>query len=485
MCKQTHHAIPTPKRSEIETMTKYRTLQSTLLAALACITLSLLTLQPAIAQDTPEETTPPTESTEFSLTRKITIPLQNGKIDFGDLLAIVTEELGFDGTKIRKHINWQFRPDTHMGRGPLMAIETATNDVVQFAIQPDSLVITYDRIKFHRESKRIRGKIRTYITRFFPDAAAAAQARYGFRIHADLQHQNLAPEKFDFQGNLSRNKKFVILVHGLDDPRKIWETVRPVLLKNNYIVCEFDYPNDQAIADSAEFLAQELELLKKLGLTEASIVAHSMGGLVTRETLTNPEYYEGDSSGGGRFPSLDKFIMTGVPNQGSQMARFHFATEIRDQIARTLSGDGLIFDGFFDGAGEAKIDLLPNSEFLHTLNARPLPAPIQITIISGIASPVGNKKIEALLKRYQEKIPGEGDPDIKAQAFAESLKNLSAGFGDGCVSLKSSKLAGVTDHEILAGNHVTVIRNQAHHDPDRIAPAVAIILDRLAKSPDQ
>ncbi len=40
-----------------------------------------------------------------------------------------------------------------------------------------------------------------------------------------------------------------------------------------------------------------------------------------------------------------------------------------------------------------------------------------------------------------------------------SLKNLSNGFGDGCVSLKSTKLLGVTDHVPVKGNHLTVVFN--------------------------
>ena len=60
----------------------------------------------------------------------------------------------------------------------------------------------------------------------------------------------------------------------------------------------------------------------------------------------------------------------------------------------------------------------------------------------------------------------------------DALDEVSAGAGDGTVSLESTRLAGVKDHVVVEGNHMSMIRNVRVVSP-RVPPAVPLILDRL------
>jgi hypothetical protein len=136
----------------------------------------------------------------------------------------------------------------------------------------------------------------------------------------------------------------------------------------------------------------------------------------------------------------------------------------------------------FDGAGEAKIDLLPGSTFLTTLNARPMPEGIAMTSIIGIASPVQEVEIQAFEKQFATQLNEQGKQ--QAQSVSKALEQLVAGIGDGCVSLASAHLDGVTDEVMVHANHRTMLRTVpliSHGTP----PAIPVILDRLASDVPQ
>jgi pimeloyl-ACP methyl ester carboxylesterase len=82
------------------------------------------------------------------------------------------------------------------------------------------------------------------------------------------------------------NHEPVVLIHGLDDPGQVWQILAPALLKSGFKVWLMHHPNDQPIVESARLFFKELKALKQRGVDRISIVAHSMGGLVSREMLT-------------------------------------------------------------------------------------------------------------------------------------------------------------------------------------------------------
>ena len=52
------------------------------------------------------------------------------------------------------------------------------------------------------------------------------------------------------------------LVHGLDDPGEVWQVLAPELVKHGLDVFLLHYPNDQPVAESAQFFFQELKELE-------------------------------------------------------------------------------------------------------------------------------------------------------------------------------------------------------------------------------
>jgi pimeloyl-ACP methyl ester carboxylesterase len=283
---------------------------------------------------------------------------------------------------------------------------------------------------FIDEERHIRSQIRSQFEQKFATEIEDAKKRFGlhpFSLQAAQSNQPSAIES-----------KNVILIHGLDDPGKVWMNLAPVVARNNHNVWIMTYPNDQPIRDSAFFFNEQLIQLKNTGVDEVFIVAHSMGGLVTREVLTNPETRCSTTS--CKRTHIKQLIMVGTPNHGSEMARFRELAEFREQASRLFEGQAGWLDWIADGAGEAGLDLMPGSSFLQELNQRPLPVDTEFFIIAGVIAEQDN-------------------------------------IGDALVSLDSAKLEDIP-FTVVEGNHLSIVRNISEMS-QRIPPAIPIISELL------
>jgi hypothetical protein len=200
-----------------------------------------------------------------------------------------------------------------------------------------------------------------------------------------------------------------------------------------------------------------------------------MGGLVSRELLTRPDIGYARAASEGRVPDITTLVMVGTPNHGSQMARFRIFTEIRDQMSRIAQGEGNWLGGVLDGAGEAKIDLLPGSNFLTDLNARPHPAGVRMLVIAGVASPWKEKDIHSWVDQLRPNLPEQRQKEF--QALGDALVSMTHGLGDGLVTVDSTRLEGVP-HRTVDGTHLSMIRNLTEGSR-RIPPSVPIIVEHL------
>ena len=415
-------------------------------------------------------------TTSADLVHTASLPLDGGQVHTGKLLGRVGQWFGLDEQTIADALDFRIDVSSAAGRGLVSQLQSLTGGVVTTDVKPDRLVITLDRLRLRQNEKQLRTRFRGMVETLFPQAAAAVKARYGMRIYLDEKPPAQQPDPAQF----GDGRRVVVLVHGLDEPGRVWMVLRPALLRAGMIVADFEYPNDQPIDESSQLLAEELRRVKTMGVDRVSLVGHSMGGLVSRHVLTDPRWYAGAGRGHDDLPGVDRLIMIGTPQHGSQMARLRIATEIRDHVMRSLSGDGMIFDGFFDGAGEAKIDLLPGSRFLTTLNNRPHPEGVTMTIIAGRASPVTPDRIVEALDGVKDHLDVEQDT---IDGLRDGLHGLVAGVGDGAVSLRSSRLDGVEDYVLVDGTHLSIIRN-VMESSTRVPPAVPLVLDRLAESND-
>jgi pimeloyl-ACP methyl ester carboxylesterase len=321
---------------------------------------------------------------------------------------------------------------------------------------------------YREEEKELRTRLREAVKESFPDQAEAFSRTVGLTPFQSSLPTATPPSR----------EGAVVLVHGLDDPGKVWRSLAPELSDRGLGVWLMQYPNDQPIAESAALLFDELQTLRQGGVERMALVGHSMGGLVCRELLTSPEIEYASSGRGGLVPEVTSLIMVGTPNHGSPLARFRGVMEARDQWARLTRGEASWVSGILDGAGEAKIDLLPGSRFLTELNARPQPGGIDALIIAGVVSPWRPGEIREWIESEQE--DATDDQRRRLEELGESLLSLADGLGDGLVSVESTRLEGV-EHRIVEGTHLTMIRNLTAHS-DRTPPAVPIIVDRLGRA---
>jgi pimeloyl-ACP methyl ester carboxylesterase len=321
---------------------------------------------------------------------------------------------------------------------------------------------------YREEEWELRRQLREAVKKTFPEQTAKFSQRFG-----------LVYFETDRQANREQgpNRKSIVLVHGLDDPGKVWRNLAPALVKENFSLWLMHYPNDQPIVESARLFFEELKELKQLGIHRISIVAHSMGGLVSREMLTRPDMGYNRSEKNRQVPEVTTLIMVGTPNHGSQLVRFRMFTEIRDQLVRLTKGGANWLGAILDGAGEAKIELLPGSRFLTELNARPQPAGVDMLTIAGIISPWKEDDIDRWLDNLREEV--SDDEQQQVDELGKIMIAMTHGLGDGLVTVKSTRLEGVL-HRTVEGNHLSMIRNISKSSR-HIPPAVLVIVDRLKK----
>lgn len=319
------------------------------------------------------------------------------------------------------------------------------------------------------EEKALRSQVRKTVMEKFPKQAEKFSQNIG--LFPYIEDREAVSEE-------AQNRNAVVLIHGLDDPGKVWQNLAPQLAQAGNDVWLMNYPNDQPIVESALLFLKELKNLRQHGINRISIVAHSMGGLISRELLTSPEIaYSRLAKQDEVVPQVERFIMVGTPNHGSQMARLRFFSEVRDHFDRLVKGkfNGLGF--ILDGAGEAKIDLLPGSLFLTELNKRPQPEWVDMFIIAGISTPWSNDDMNNMLRDIGQKVGGDQAQELqKIGSFMESMSN---GLGDGLVTLESAILPGIP-YLTVNGTHLSMIRNISL-ESKRVPPAVPIVLNLLNK----
>lgn len=194
----------------------------------------------------------------------------------------------------------------------------------------------------------------------------------------------------------------VLLVHGITRSSKSMAAYRPPLEKAGYRVFPFDYPSTRVDLDTAaDYLHQVIESLN--GIERLHIVAHSMGGVVTR-TYRAKHHDE----------RLTRLVLVGSPQKGAELA----------DLMRGKAN--LVFKTIFGPAGQ---QLVTDSDgFL-----KKLPTPdLDFAVIAGGLAPNG----------FNPLIPGDDD---------------------GIVSLESTRLPGAVDFLYVESLHLALNRNESAH----------------------
>lgn len=297
-------------------------------------------------------------------------------------------------------------------------------------------------LMFPEQSSLLGKTVAGWMRTVFPEAARQTDATHGLVPYCLPERQIPDPQITDPPTGVAGQGRPVILIHGLDEPGRVWLNLAPALCREGFQVWEFTYPNDQAIEVSARLLFEKIRSVKWGQAGSLDLVAHSMGGLVARQMLTDPGMGYTSAIERGKVPAVNRLIMVGTPNHGAFLARFRLIMEAREQVLNRIHHHGSWLQGFLDGSGEAGPQLLPGSAFLDHLNARPHPEGVSMTVIAGIISPW---------------LP----------------------VGDGLVSTASARLEKIAFYEV-PGNHLTMVRNLSAGSC-RVPPAVPLILGLLTR----
>ncbi len=180
-------------------------------------------------------------------------------------------------------------------------------------------------------------------------------------------------------GGFDAERPPVILVHGIHDSPDRMRDIAAELDRRGMQVMVFFYDDtDTRTHSSGSQLAEEMTDLRGLYGEDASIdiVAHSMGGLVTRSALNDlaqPGWYEGDPSTDGanpragfdsiRFRALDT-AWTGYPHEPGAMSSLveGFLDTNGMEAMTDMRGNSQMFQHLFDPALDG-VDLQTTAAF--------------------------------------------------------------------------------------------------------------------------
>ncbi len=164
--------------------------------------------------------------------------------------------------------------------------------------------------------------------------------------------------------NFSAARKPMILVHGINGKYPYFSKDFISKLDGNpnttaddiFDIWQFYYPYDQQIEISGNLLGDAIQILQSYGYNaRVNIVAHSMGGLVTRSLIQSSKYQN----------NIRKFLMLGTPNHGSH-STFRLSHHVSYPSSTLINS---IFVGT-DTDSPAVKQLYPGSAFLTNLNAQ-------------------------------------------------------------------------------------------------------------------
>jgi pimeloyl-ACP methyl ester carboxylesterase len=276
--------------------------------------------------------------------------------------------------------------------------------------------------------------------------------------------------------------RLVLLVHGLDEPGDIWSDLAPEIVKADYHVGRFEYPNDQPVLDSGALLVASLRSARAAGVEEVSLIAHSMGGLVAFDALTREDGYGGIVEGTDELPRVVRLITVGTPWAGSPWARLRVVAEVREQAQRWFMEESWDIRPLLayrtDGLGGAGEDLSEGSTLVKMLRARPMPARLPLTVIAGRMIPA--EDLDLSWVKESKLLQGV----LRRKQLSELLTELTVAgntLGDGIVPLDSALARAGDDKVVLEANHRGLVRRTLidRGSADALPPAIAVILARL------
>ena len=400
-------------------------------------------------------------------TTRVTITARDGRVDWSDILAGLCRARGYDDEALAGLLpSRTLSISDASARFRVALLNTALAPSVQFDVVPADderpeplLAITLDRRALLASERRFKRFVRDAFARAVP--GAGRKGRFGLALD-------------DKWADAPIERNLVVSVHGINSSADRVDTLLDRPRKEGYPCAAFQYPNDQPIEESAKLLAKELARVRReqpeRGVT---LVAHSMGGLVSREMIENPELDPGN---------VRQLIMIATPNHGSTEAHFAFCLDflrLAVHPSRYAEIDAWA-EGIEDGLAEAANDVQPDSVFLRTLNARPRNPDVRYSLILGDSAPCETKDLELVRRKLAE----AGEENRWVRLFGSRLDTHLSDLhevidreGDGAVSLERGRLDGVDDVVVLRFGHSEVVREGSKGDAAKV---LDLVFDRIA-----
>jgi len=280
----------------------------------------------------------------------------------------------------------------------------------------------------------LKGMARQIVFRWGNDQ----DSRYGLFLDEDWQQR-------------TAQRPLVVIVHGYNSRPEEFDALRGRLRNAGFACAVMSYPNDAAVAFSGRQLASALRAFERQNPDRrVALVAHSMGGLVSRVVIEDPDT--------ASIGNVDQLIMVATPNHGSNLARVPVSLDVWQNW---LDGEPdtvktVFFDSVLDGLNEARFDLQPESELLQRLNGLPRNPNVRYSLILGNKGPATREQLDELRRL----IIATRDRNVALRALGprldellEDLDELVDGVGDGAVAVERGRLEGVDDTIVLGFNH--------------------------------
>ncbi len=192
-------------------------------------------------------------------------------------------------------------------------------------------------------------------------------------------------EDTDLIGHVSRANRILLCIHGIiGDTQSLAQGVASAGLGTGFdLVLAYDYENlGTPIADTAAALKDQLAAIGITANKPITILAHSMGGLVSRAMI---ELHDGAGL-------VSHLVMCGTPNGGSPFGRIDAARNLATLMLGLASNFMPALLGwtvplvsalnFTRKLTPTLEQMNPSSDFLRALNGAPRPA-VRYTILAG------------------------------------------------------------------------------------------------------
>jgi len=200
--------------------------------------------------------------------------------------------------------------------------------------------------------------------------------------HADAKQPHVFTEKLERLSGDSSATHAVILVGGIHSNHDYFQSWVPALSSKENVVLGFDHDHQaMPMREAAASLAGAIKELKEQGVTDITIVAHSMGGLVAKGAVDELSR----SGAAGEFNSVDLHAL-GTPWGGFAVG----------DLARYTPGSEFISKAVGFPMGP---EIGPGSDYMKSL-AQPMPANGEFHIYKGDIDNVATPAMDSTKDRY-------------------------------------------------------------------------------------